>query len=151
MLCFTATVNDVSMYIRYQCCGTVMIYCGSGFYFGKVPAAVSAPVPAPVPIPVPDPDLFGSFSTKTKNVQNIAFSMIEQHCFSESWPLIFDFFTIVLHFMLDPGPNPVLESEADPEPECITVLVALRQKVVVTAVPVPQHWYTGLNDVNEAR
>jgi hypothetical protein len=41
--------------------------------------------------------------------------------------------------MLDPGPNPVPEAE----PECITVLVPLRQKVMVPAVAVPQHcfWY----------
>jgi hypothetical protein len=45
----------------------------------------------------------------------------------------------VLHFLLDPGLNPVLESEADPEPECITVPVTLRQKVVVPAVPAPVH------------
>jgi hypothetical protein len=31
------------------CCGTVMIYCGSGSYFEKV----LAPVPAPVQVPVP--------------------------------------------------------------------------------------------------
>ncbi len=47
--------------------------------------------------------------------------------------------------MLDPGPNPVLESE------CITVPAALKQKVVVSAVPVPQRWYIGLNDFNKAR
>jgi hypothetical protein len=48
-----------------------------------------------------------SFSTTTKTVQNLAFSMLKQHWLPESWPPIFDFFTFVLHFMLDPGPNPV--------------------------------------------
>jgi hypothetical protein len=48
---------------------------------------------------------------------------------------MFDFFTLELHFRLDPGPNPV------PEPERITVPDSLRQKVVVPAVPAPvPHW-----------
>jgi hypothetical protein len=52
---------------------------------------------------------------------------------------MFEFLAFPLHFMLDPGPNPVPEAE----PECITVLVLLWQKVTVSAVPVPQHcfWY----------
>ncbi len=47
---------------------------------------------------------------------------------SQKVSLILDFFTFILHFMLDPGPNPV------PEPECITVPVPLRQKVLVPLV-----------------
>ncbi len=43
-----------------QCCGTVMIYCGSGSYFDKV----LVPVPAQVPVPVPDPDLTTNPSLK---------------------------------------------------------------------------------------
>jgi hypothetical protein len=43
-----------------------------------------------------------------------------QHCFSESWTH-FDFLTFALHFMLNPGPNPVPEQE----PECIKVPVPL--------------------------
>jgi hypothetical protein len=40
----------------------------------------------------------------------------------------------VVHFKLDPDPNPV------PEPEYFPVSVPLRQKGAVSAVPVPQHW-----------
>jgi hypothetical protein len=60
---------------------------------------------------------------------------------ARSWPLIFYLLTFVLHFMLDPGPNPVTESEPDTEPECMTVPVPQRQKVAVpwVPVPVPQH------------
>jgi hypothetical protein len=50
----------------------------------------------------------------------------------KSGPLVLDFLTFVLHFMLDPDPNPVLE----PEPECITIEVPPRQKVAVPATPV---------------
>jgi hypothetical protein len=52
--------------------------------------------------------------------------------------------------MFDPDQNPVpeLESDLEPEPECITVLgpISLRLEVAVPAVPVqvpapvPQHW-----------
>jgi hypothetical protein len=48
------------------------------------------------------------------------------------------------NFMLDPGPNSVLELE--PKSECISVLIPVppRQKVAVPAIPVlapvPQHW-----------
>jgi hypothetical protein len=65
-------------------------------------------------------------------VQNLAFSILEAALFPEGWTLIFGFLTFVLHFMLDPGPNPV------PEPECITVPVPLREKVAVPA-PIQQH------------
>jgi hypothetical protein len=43
--------------------------------------------------------------------------------------------------MLDPDPNPELDPEPDPEPgpECIPMPVPLRQKVLIPAVPVPQH------------
>jgi hypothetical protein len=37
------------------------------------------------------------------------------HYFSESWPLIFDLLTFLLHFKLDPDPNSV--PETDPKPE----------------------------------
>jgi hypothetical protein len=39
--------------------------------------------------------------------------------------------------MLDPDPNPELDPE--PDPECIPMPVPLRQKVLVPAVPAPQH------------
>ncbi len=39
--------------------------------------------------------------------------------------------------MLDPDPNPELDPE--PDPECIPMPVPLRQKVLVSAVPAPQH------------
>ncbi len=57
--------------------------------------------------------------------------MSEATYFSESWPLIFDFFCFLLHFMLDPGPNPVP--------------VPLRKKVTVAAVqfPAPEHSLNG--------
>ncbi len=43
-----------------QCCGTVMIFCGSDseLYFGKVLVPVLPPVLVPAPVPVSDPDLF---------------------------------------------------------------------------------------------
>jgi hypothetical protein len=65
----------------------------------------------PAPVPVPDPDYFAQFFNNKIFVQNLAFSMLEVALFlPESWPLIFDFFTFVLHVFLDPGPNP------EPEP-----------------------------------
>jgi hypothetical protein len=68
--------------------------------------------------------------------QNLTFKCSKQHFFSKSWPL-FDFFTFVVHFMLDleyPVPDP------EAELECLPVTVPLRQKVAVSSVPVPQHW-----------
>ncbi len=56
-----------------------MIYCGSSSCFGKVS----------VPVPVPYPNLFITVFQQQKIVQNLAFSMLVQHCFPESWPLIF--------------------------------------------------------------
>jgi hypothetical protein len=73
-----------------------------------------------------------TFFKSKKFVQNLAFSMLEAALFPGSWPLIFDFLTSVLHFMLDPGPNPV--QEPDPKPEFIRVPDPLRQNVAV-----PQH------------
>jgi hypothetical protein len=48
----------------HQCCGTVIIYCGSGSgsYFGKV--LVPVPAPFPFPVPVPDPYLISTFKKK---------------------------------------------------------------------------------------
>ncbi len=52
----------------------------------------------------------------------------------------------MLHFMLDPGPNPFRQPEPDsePEPECISFPVPLGRNVAVPAIPVlapvPQHW-----------
>jgi hypothetical protein len=60
--------------------------------------------------------------------------MLEAALFPRSWPLIFDFFTFVLHFML----NPV--TEPDPEPKCITFPVTPSH---IVAVPVTQHCVTG--------
>ncbi len=37
--------------------------------------------------------------------------MSESAYFPESWPLIFDFFTFLLRFMLDPDSNPVPEPD----------------------------------------
>ncbi len=61
----------------------------------------------------------------------------------ESWPLIFNFLTFLLHFMLDPGQNP--DQDQEPEPERIAVPVLLRQKVAVPAVP--QHYFSSYNYV----
>jgi hypothetical protein len=55
----------------WQCCGTVMIYCGSGSgsYFRKVF------------VPVPDPDLLSIVFNNKKFIQNLAFSMLEAAMF----------------------------------------------------------------------
>ena len=42
--------------------------------------------------------------------QNLAFSMSEAAYLQESWPLIYDFLTFLLHFMLDLYPIPDPES-----------------------------------------
>ncbi len=84
-----------------QCCGTIMICCGSGSYLRKVLV--------PAPVPVPDPDYLAQFSTTKISI----LPLLDQHCFPESWPLIFYFLTFALHFMMDPGSNPALE----PDPE----------------------------------
>jgi hypothetical protein len=79
-----------------------MIYCGSGsdsyrenFWFGSGSGS--------------------SFSSGSRliwhSLQQQQF--VQKHCFPERWPLILDFLTFVLHFMLDMGSNPV------PEPEWI--------------------------------
>jgi hypothetical protein len=51
-----------------------------------------------------------------------SFSMSESAFYPESWPLNFDFLTVLFHFILDPHTNPVP--------------VPLRQEV---PVPIPQH------------
>jgi hypothetical protein len=93
-----------------QCCGTVMIYCGSGSYFGEVL------VPVPAPVPIPDPDLFSTVFQQQKFIptKSCLFDTLEAALFPESLTPIIDF---LLHFTLDPGPNPVPE----PKPECNTV------------------------------
>ncbi len=96
-----------------------MIYCG------------------PVPVPTLEKFWFrlrfsyriqtylAQFFDNKKFVHNLVFSMLEAALFPRSWPLIFYFFTFVLYFMLDPGPNQV--PEPDPEWKCITVRFRLRQ------------------------
>jgi hypothetical protein len=60
----------------------------------------------------------------------LGFLMLEATLFPRKLTSYFRFFTFVLHFMLDPGPNP------NPVP--------LRQKVAVPAVPaVSQHFVGG--------
>jgi hypothetical protein len=93
-----------------QCCGTLIIYCGSGSDFGKVSI---------------QPSVFQ---------QNLAFQCKKQRCVPKNWPLIFYFLTLAFHSMLDPDPNPVPE----PETECTTVLVPVPLTPKV-AVPVPQN------------
>jgi hypothetical protein len=58
--------------------------------------------------------------------------MLEAAFFPKSRPINLDFLSFVLHFMLDPGTNPV------PEPKPVPV----RQKSAVPAVSVPQHCKT---------
>jgi hypothetical protein len=71
------------------CCGS-----GSGSDFGKVSGSGS-----------------GSGSrqylavSKNKKLPKSCISMSAAAYFPESWPLIFDFCTFLLHFMLDPDPN----------------------------------------------
>jgi hypothetical protein len=91
-----------------------MIYCGSGYDFGKVF------------VPAPDPDNLEKFSNNKNIAQKLAFSMSEAAYFPESCPLIF-FLTFLLNFML------VQEQDPGPEPYCISV----QQKVPVSAVPIP--------------
>jgi hypothetical protein len=75
-----------------------------------------------------------SFST-TKYLTKILPFSARSSIVSQKVGLYFLFLIFVLHFMFDPSPNPV------PEPERITVLVPLRPKFTVPAVPalVPQH------------
>jgi hypothetical protein len=46
------------------------------------------------------------FQKQNKIAQNLAFSMSEAAYLQESWPLIYDFLTFLLHFMWDPDPEP---------------------------------------------
>ncbi len=90
-----------------------MIYggSGSGSYFGNVLVLV----PSLAPVPFPDPDLFlAKFFNNKKSVPNLALSVLEAAMLPESWSLFIDFFTFLLHFMLDPVP------------ECIKVQVPFR-------------------------
>jgi hypothetical protein len=83
-----------------------MIYCGSssGSYLGKCFV--------PVLVPVPDPDSFSS----TENLYKIFPFSVRISIVSQKVGLYFFYFlTFVLHFMLDPVP----------EPECVTVPVPI--------------------------
>jgi hypothetical protein len=79
----------------------------SGSEFGEV----LVPVPVPVPVPAPDPDnifnILHIFPKTKKSHKNLAFTMSEAAYFPESWLLTFYFLTFLLHFLLDPDPNPV--------------------------------------------
>jgi hypothetical protein len=82
---------------------------GSSSCLGNVMVPVPAPVLIPVPVPVPDLDLFSTVFNNRKLAQILPFLCKKQHCFLESW---FQFFyTVVVHFMLDSGPNPFPEPE----------------------------------------
>jgi hypothetical protein len=113
-----------------------MIYgdSGSSSYLGKVLYLVPAPVTVliPVPVPVPDPDLLSTVFNNRKFVQNLAFTMLEAALFPRKLVSIFLFCSVLVHFMLDPGLNPVPEPKLDQEPKLeyitVPVLVALRQK-----------------------
>ncbi len=76
----------------------------------KVLVPVPAPVPVLVPAPVPDLDnILHSFPT-TKNVYNILpFQSQMKHYFPERWAFIFDFFTFLFYFMMEPVPQHCLK------------------------------------------
>ncbi len=62
------------MLLLYQCCGTIMIYCGSGSDLGKVSV-------------VPDPE--AQFFNQQNWYKILPFQYQEQHYFPESCPLSF--------------------------------------------------------------
>jgi hypothetical protein len=65
---------------RHSQCGTVMIYCGSDSYFGKVL------------VPVPDPELISTVFNHKKCVQNLAFSILDAALFPRKLASKFRFF-----------------------------------------------------------
>jgi hypothetical protein len=87
-----------------QCCGTVMIYSGSGSDFGKHGSGSGS-----------RPYLTKKMCTKSC-LFNARSSII-----SRKDGLSFFTLTFVFYFMLDPDLNPV--PEPDPEEECIPVLI----------------------------
>jgi hypothetical protein len=93
-----AALRIRKIFLIRQCCetlGTVMIYCGSGSYCGKVLV--------PVLDPFPDPDLFSTVFRQQKYVPILAFPMLEAALFQESSPLFIDFLTFLLYCMLGTG------------------------------------------------
>jgi hypothetical protein len=86
--------------------------------------------------------IYHSFSKTNKIAQNLAFSISEAVYFPESGPLIFDFILLLLHILLDQNLYPFSGTGS------WSILVTLRQKVLVPAVPVaapaPQLWLAGL-------
>jgi hypothetical protein len=75
-----------------------MIYCDSGFDFGKASVPASVPVPAPVPVLalVSNPNLE---LDQHRFVQFLAFLLLKVLCFPESWTLIFFLFVTFLTFV----------------------------------------------------
>jgi hypothetical protein len=105
--------------------GTVMIYCGSGSYFRKVLFQFRLRFRFQFRI---------QYYLQFFNNINL-YKFLPFQCSTASQKLLYYF----LVFMLNLGSNPV------PEPEYIMLLVPLRQKVEVPAVPatVPQHCIRG--------
>jgi hypothetical protein len=108
-----------------------MIYCGSGSssYFGKVLV--------PVLVPIPAPDIFRTVFQQQNICTKSSLFNARSSIVSQKVGLYcnFLFFNFCSTF--------VILDWFDPEQECITVpvLVPLRQKVEVPAVPVPQHCF----------
>ncbi len=78
--------------------GTVLNYSGFSSYFGKVLVLV--------PVPGPDQDLFSADFHQKICAKSCLFKP-RSSTVSQKVRLIFLILTLVLHFMLDPGPNPV--------------------------------------------
>jgi hypothetical protein len=109
---------------------TVLICCESVSDFGKVLVLVLARVP--------DPDnIKHNFQQQNICTKSCLFN-VRSSIISQKVGLSFLYFVTFLHFILDPDRNPDTEPEPDPEPEpyCIPVPAPLRQKVMVSAVPV---------------
>ncbi len=134
------------MYRTYKCCGTVLIYCGS------------------VPVPTLEKFWFqfrlrfrlrfrfrfqfriqtylAQFFNNNKNFTKSSLFDDRAALFLRKVASNFWFFTIVLYLCWIRVQIRFWNR---------TVPAALKQKVVVSAVPVPQRWYIGLNDFNKAR
>ncbi len=86
--------KNPSKFIKWsQCCGTLIICCGSCSDLVKVL------------VPVPDPDnIKAKFSKNKKKLQRILHFQCPKKLTSQKVGLILDFFTSLLHFMLDPNP-----------------------------------------------
>ncbi len=109
---------------KRQCCGTVMICCGSGPDFVLVPAPATDPA-----------KIQHSFRTTTKFVQNLVilvFTMTEAALFPRKLASHILFLTFFITFYVESGSKSVYWIESWTE--------TLSQKVTVPSVKVPQHY-----------